>query len=273
MTSIHPHWQETDGEQEVPVRTKAAPASSSRVSRAPAAVVGILLMIGIVAVSFGGMSTLIGQLTNPTPDVTITLTREGPEPASVTIKPGQVIRFVSDDQIPHVLSSDSLPTSDGKTFTTPGMYAGNEYFYTVPASATDATHSYISETNPSFGGTIVVSTATPAPPTPAVSSAAAVTPPVAEASSSAVPLPLAASSSSVTPSPRVTAGVIAVNPYVVGGGKAGGGKAGGGTVPKQQAITKHTPGMNAGSGPESWIAIACAAAALGYTARKALQNA
>ncbi len=275
MTPMHPHWQSTDDEQEVPVRAKnAAPErqrqqqSPIRVSRAPAAVVGILLMLGVAAYSFGGLGEIIGQLTNPTPDVTIHLTQDGPDPTPATVRPGQVIRFVNDDQIPHVLSSDTLPTADGTTFSTPGIFSNGDYFYAVPASAQAGTHTYISETSPDLSGEIIIETAVVA------SSASSVALVVSSASSAAalptssVPqLPLSSApifpplgtTSSVASTSTLPAGVIAVNPYVVGRT--------GTTTSRKPGVTQHKPTGNTESGPAVWIAIACSAVAL-YLATK-----
>ena len=92
MTSMHPHWQSTEDEQIVPVRSKTNDRRAIRGSRAPAAAVGIALMIGVVSYTYGGLGDLIGQLTEPTPDITVNLTQDGPDPTPATIKPGQTIR-------------------------------------------------------------------------------------------------------------------------------------------------------------------------------------
>ena len=180
---MHPHWQSTDDEQEVPVRVKAPAAerpAAVRVSRAPAAVVGIALMVGVVAYSFGGLDAILGQLTNPTPDVTVHVRQGGVDPAVATIMPGQTVRWVNDDQIPHVLTSNTLPTSDGKPFATAIMFQAGEAFYTAPATAAEGTYDYISQTSPDVAGQIVISNS----PAAAASSSSSV---AATASSAPVP--------------------------------------------------------------------------------------
>jgi len=270
MTPLHPHWQSTEGEEDVPVRARTTGATPVSVSRAPAAIVGILLMLGVVAFSFGGVRAIVGQLANPTPDVTIRLTQDGPDPTPATVKQGQVIRFLNEDQIPHVLTSDTLPTSDGDDFVTTGMFAGSDFFYTVPAGAPDGTHDYISETNPEFSGKIIISAVAVA-----ASSSSIANPPVAASSissihalptSSAVPLPLPTQSSSVAVTP-LPAGVIAVNPHVVGAKNAGTSSS------KKPGVTQHKPTKNAESGPELWIMLGCAAAAIAIAARGAFRRA
>lgn len=271
MSDLHPHWQSTEGERSVPVRTgPASAAPHAKVSRLPAAIVGIAIMIGGVTYSFGGVREILGQLTNPTPDVTIRLTQDGPDPDPASARPGNVIRFINEDQIPHVLSSDTLPTSDGKPFVTPIIFAASDYFYTLPLNTLEGTFSFISETNPEFSGQIVVSLASePASSASSVSVSLPISsvPQLPPSPSSVPALPLPASSSrSMQPSP-LPAGVIAVNPHVVGA------KGTGASSSKKPGVTQHKPTTNAESGPELWIMLGCAAAAIAYTAKGAFRRA
>lgn len=254
MTSIHPHWHATEEEEIVPIRTKKSDEKAPiRVSRLPAAMVGILLLFGIAIVSFGGIQSLLGQLTNPTPDITIHLKNSGPDPSPAIVSAGQIVRFVNDDSIPHVLSSTTLPTESTSPFSTPGMYAGNDYFYTIPANAAPGTYDYISETNPEFAGEIVVTV-----PVVTSSSSVAVLA-VSPSSSSAVPVALPIQqSSSIKPLP---AGIIAVNPHVVGTKKQ--------SSSTKQGVTQHKPTKNTESGPAIWIAVMCVVLASAITAQRA----
>lgn len=268
MTPMHPQWQSTEDEQIVPVRAKTDDRRPVRVSRAPAAIVGILLMVGAVAYSFGGLGDLIGQLTDPTPDVTVHLKQDGPDPTPATIKPGQTIRWVNDDQIPHVLTSTTLPTSDGKPFSTPSIFPNDDAFYTAPAGAPEGTYDYISQTSPDFSGQIVISAGANAPTTSSVASTASVAPatssaPAAAQSSSLSALPLPTQqSSSMAPSP-VGANVIAVNPHVVGAKSSSSRKPG---------VTEHKPTKQTESGPAVWIVLGCSVAALYVATRGAFRK-
>lgn len=277
MTPMHPHWQSTEEEQIVPVRDASAPQAPARnVSRAPAAIVGILLMLGVAAFSFGGLEALIGQVTNPTPDVTIRILQSGPEPATVDIRPGQTIRWINEDQIPHVLTSETLPTQDGKPFSSTAIFTNSDYFYTVPLAAIDGTHEYISETSPELAGEIVITTAvavassSSAPvvvPAPIVSSSSSSIAPLPLPVSSAAPQPLPIeqiSSASVTPLP---ANVIAVNPHVVGTRPTGGSSASRKTV-----VTDHKPTKHTESGPEVWIVLGCSVIALAIATKGAFRK-
>lgn len=259
MTSMHPHWESTDDEQIVPVRSKAPTRQPIRVSRAPAAAVGITVMIVAVTYSFGGLDNLIGQLTNPTPDVTVSINQTGTDPAIVTIKPGQTIRWINNDQIPHVLTAESLPTTDGKPFSTPAMFPGSDAFYTSPAASPERTYDYISATSDQVAGQIVISTVSviEAPEAPIPNAQ-----PLSTSSGTKQPT---MQSSSVSPSP-VGANVIAVNPHVVGAKKTPS------TSSKKPGVTEHKPKQQTKSGPAVWIVLGCSAAALVLATRGAFRR-
>lgn len=250
MTPMHPHWQSTDDERDVPVRVRAsATPAGNRVSRLPAAIAGIALMLGIVSFSLGGLRQVLGQLTDPTPDHTIHLTQDGPDPASINVQAGEIVRFVNDDQQPHFLSSDTLKTDDGEPFESSSIFPNEDFFYTVPAGTTPGSHEYISEASPEFLGTIVVVDPTASS---ASSTSAVIAPSSATSSAFSFPSSVPAfpghtgSSSSMAP---LGAGVIAVNPYAVG------------TKPLA-AVTTHKPTKNVDTGPEVWIVLGSSAALL-----------
>lgn len=264
MTSMHPHWESTEDEHVVPIRSKNDERRPIRVSRAPAAAVGIALMVGAVSYAYGGLGDLIGQLTNPTPDVTVNLKQDGPDPTPATIKPGQTIRWVNDDQIPHVLTSTTLPTSDGKPFSTPSMFPNDDAFYTAPASATEGSYDYISQTSPDFSGQIVITTAsaTPSSASSAAVAAASSSPVVTQPPAApAVPLPTQ-QSSSIAPNP-VGANVIAVNPHVVGAKSSSS---------KKPGVIEHRPSKQTETGPGVWIVLGCSVAALYVGTRGAFRK-
>ncbi len=259
MSDLHPHWQATDGESPVPVRVKTVSnkRAAVNVSRMPAATVGMLAVVATAFFALGGRDLLTGQVALPTPDVTIRITQDGPVPPSAEIRPGQTIRFVNEDQIPHVLTSDTLPTDDGQSFSSPGLFTNEDYFYTVPANAPAGTHDYISETEEEVTGeiVIVISAATAS----SASSAAVVLQPVSSTPAasanpiSSVPVFVPASSTPSFPQPtpssvavQLPGDILAVNPYVVGRTGSSGSR--------RPSVTQHTPNANAQSGPALWVA-------------------
>lgn len=256
MTAIHPHWHSSDDEHVIPVRVKqSGKKTDARVSRVSAALVGIMLLLGFAKYSFGGIRNFIGQLTNPTPDITIHLHQDGPDPSPAIVRPGNILRFVNDDAIPHILSSETLPTESGSPFSTPGIYAGNDFFITIPVDALDGMHEYISETNPEFSGQIIIDSSAGT----ANSSSASIETPVIP-SSSAPLLPPSQRSSVTAP---LAAGVIAVNPHVVGATSS---------ASKKPNVTAHKPLKNTESGPAVWIAGICAVLAISLTAKRAVRS-
>ena len=65
---IHPNWHTTDDEEVVPVRVvqreekKEMPTQTMTVSRRPAAIFGILLVVGMTTFFYHGVQNLTGQI-------------------------------------------------------------------------------------------------------------------------------------------------------------------------------------------------------------------
>ncbi len=268
MKSVHPSWQSTEDEQPVHVHARTTPkAGAQKISRVPAAVVGIALMLGVVVYVSGGMEEILGQLTpDPEPDMTVVLTQDGVLPSEITVQPGHIIRFLNNDDQPHILTSETLPTSDNEPFQTSNMFEGEDFFYTVPLGSPDGTHHYISEASEDIEGDITIGADPFAESSSESSIASAV---FSEASSSSVAAALPTSTMSRASVPTVAGSVLAVNPYVVGGPNP---RPTGSTSIKPM-VTQHKPTKNTESGPTLWIAIACGAGALAYVTRKALKEA
>lgn len=268
MTPLHPHWQSTEDEQPVRVRDASQPKRVG-ISRLPAAIVGIALILGAAVYSFGGLETILGQVTPQTADVTVRLTPDGADPVELDIRPGQVIRWINDDQIPHILTSETLPSGTNEPFASSAIFPQSDFFYTVPANAVSGTHEYVSETAGDIGGEITiigaagVTTSTSSAGTIAVSSAPI---PVVSPTSSAAPFPTPiGQTTSLTPvQPPAAGNPIAVNPHVVGAKLLPGQKA--------TAVTQHTPSQHTESGPAVWIVLAVSIGALCYATRGAFRR-
>lgn len=252
MTSLHPHWQSTEDEQPVTVRARSTTPRGAHASRMVAAVVGMAVMVGIGFATFDGWPHFLGQISNPTPDITVHITGDGFAPLSVRVRPGQTIRWVNDDQIPHILGSDDLPTEDGHAFESPGLFNGSDFFYTIPESATAGTYTYISQTATDVNGTIVIESTT----TAVSSSTASIAPAPAIVHSSA--------SSSRSTTIVETTPSIAVNPHVVGTATSRGST--------QATVTQHRPVANVESGPAMWIVMGLSVATIVIVTRKAFER-
>lgn len=148
MTVIHPHWQNTDDVRKEGVHIRISHAQSSR---RPAAILGIsfVLLCGILLLQ--STRTLTGQLTESSSTVRITPT--GLEPASIAVLPGTTITWKNVDTKPHILSSDTLQTTDGLLYST-AIFPEEEFRTTIAEQGLQGSYPYISLTDPTFAGTV-----------------------------------------------------------------------------------------------------------------------
>lgn len=165
MTNLHPHWQTTDSDEEsVPVRIASIDAQEASspapsvpaASRMPGAVIGVLLFLGIGFAMFQGVYSFMGQVT--TERLEIIITEAGLEPSVATASPGQTIVWINESSIPHILTSETLPTDNEKTFETAAIFPGAEGEYEVPLNSQNGTHDYLSRTSGVIAGQIIIDT-------------------------------------------------------------------------------------------------------------------
>jgi plastocyanin len=241
-THIHPDWEET--EDDGIAVAAVLPNRVIAMSRQPAAIIGIALVIGIGFMALDGHSLFTAQVTQA--DATVHITAGGADPTDVTIRPGQVVRWINDDQIPHVLSSADLPTADGKEFLTSAVFPGDSIDYVAPATATAGSYEYVSKTSESVAGTIIIEGSTGAAPISTSRSSVAT---ISSSSSSRIV--------QTTPATPLPAGLL-VNPHTVGGAKATG-----------PAVTHHTPTTTSQTGPKTlWFIVLGSIGILVITTRK-----
>jgi len=122
---MHPNWDSTDNEeQSVPVHitpeapqepakepTPAPPPSQPiQVSRQPAALAGILLVVAVGFTFYKGVESLRGQLTDT---VEIRMTNFGFEPDTVQVDYGMTITWINDTNEPQTITSDEICADDG----------------------------------------------------------------------------------------------------------------------------------------------------------------
>ncbi|MDA1208449.1 MAG: hypothetical protein O2904_00255 [bacterium] len=165
---IHPDWQNTDAEtEEVPVHDVNAPAPTEMhtISRRPAAIAGILLVVGSASLFMHGVDTLTGQLTEP---ISVILADTGIDPVEITVPAGEEVRWTNQQEIPQYLISDTLcsPSAD-ECMSTSTMFEGDEISYTIPADVPAGSYEYFSPTDPSLTGTIIVTKGSSKTVTPA----------------------------------------------------------------------------------------------------------
>lgn len=164
MMDIHPHWQST-GEQGFHV-----PVGHSSVSRRPAALVGIALVVALGITVVHGIpsfslsqpeSALSGTVSPPPPPPSDTaeihITDHGPVPASITVRPGQEITWFNDQTaIPHILESETLRGADGALLYTPAIFPGNSAHFSIARNMEPGAYPYDSTTSDAVAGTVVV---------------------------------------------------------------------------------------------------------------------
>jgi plastocyanin len=167
MSEIHPDWHTLE-EDEMLVSVRAvnepkaekekAPAKkrvhTTTVSRRPAAVFGILMVMGTTTLFYQGVQNLTGQLSEGSLEVQIT--EEGLNPPIIAANAGEQITWVNQRQVPQYIISDTLCSTSGECLNTPTMFQGDSASYTIPQDTADGTYSYFSPTDPNLTGTITV---------------------------------------------------------------------------------------------------------------------
>lgn len=162
---IHPNWHTTDDEEIVPVRAapkkeevQEIPVQTTSVSRRPAAIVGILLVVGITTLFYRGVQNLTGQLTG---SQEIRITDAGFEPQDISAAPGQELSWINERQVPQYIISDTLCDATGECLNTQTMFQDDSSSYTIPTGTADGTYTYFSPTDPNLTGTITVGRSAP----------------------------------------------------------------------------------------------------------------
>jgi plastocyanin len=161
MSDLHPHWHTVEESAApsvpasaiAPVATPIIPSQVSAASRRPAAIIGILAMIGI-GYAFMQGDGLLGQTS--TDSILVRITSEGFEPDIVNAKPGQKIVWHNEDTIPHILYSETLNVKAGELLETSPIFAGANEEITLPADNEGGNFEYASRTKTAFKGAILI---------------------------------------------------------------------------------------------------------------------
>ena len=164
---IHPHWQSTDASQPPPLKKEAVRIRISHApySRRSAAILGVSLAIILGIILVQNVHTITGQLTESS--VVIRITTVGFEPASVTISPSATITWKNVDTKPHILSSDTLLTTDGLLYST-AIFPEEEFRTIIPDESSPGKYQYVSLTDPTMSGTVRIEEKLAYPPSPAL---------------------------------------------------------------------------------------------------------
>ena len=182
MTDVHPHWHTNEDtpvirtEEESAVITPRAvrvPIGGSAAARSPAAVTGILLVLVLGFAAFDVLSSFEtegehAQVAQSSSTVQIRITKDGVSPKTVDVHPGQEIVWTNEDDIPHILESETIISDKGSTLYTPAVFPNSKQNFTLAPNHTPGRHTYLSTTSVNvFGEINVIGTpvTTPAPAT------------------------------------------------------------------------------------------------------------
>jgi hypothetical protein len=167
MSDLHPHWRsiEKQGqktpEQNTTVSFEKQTESSSekRVTRVPAAIVGILVMVGTAYMALQNQSLLVGDTvstTLPSDTHIIKISDSEITPRVITAKPGELITIVNDTKTPQIIQSDTLHIDEGNILVSPAIQPGSAYSFNIFSTEEEKTYRFILFTNPSLFGDIIV---------------------------------------------------------------------------------------------------------------------
>lgn len=287
MTHVHPHWHTTEDVKAAKpdVRPSVAPQQTVMVSRRPAAMVGVLVVVAIGYSLFQGFGGLLGQVTSDA--VTVTITKDGFTPQEIDVAPGQSVVWKNTDSIPHILFSDTLKISNDQPFQSSPIFKNGELKVVIPALIELGDYDYASRTKTDFKGIIhVIAAASSSSSGTLISSESSASSVAAQFSSSEV-----ASSSSVAPQAAssesqallpMNNGGIPENPYTVGsvvqsplGGQVTQNRSSVRSSAKSSIKTTTPPIKNVkpvsqpASGPTVWVVVIAAAIVFAWTIRNA----
>ncbi|MAE68268.1 hypothetical protein CL635_00445 [bacterium] len=159
MNNIHPDWQSED-DVPVPVTVKQSTnAEGIQISRRPAALVGMLIVIGVGFGFFRGTEGLIGQLADSNVQ-TIRITSEGFQPALLEVEHGQTITWINEQDVPHILESDTLCSDTGFCLLTSTLFNGDSDNFTITPDMQPGSYQYSSSIEEGLVGEIVIITET-----------------------------------------------------------------------------------------------------------------
>ncbi len=185
---IHPHWDSTGDSDEVLIsaihddrKSVSVPiaASATTMSRRPAALVGILIVVLLGVTYSGGWSDLIQgiaairaqlgssqqqQAEQAAPaatatQTTVALTVAGVVPPSITVRPGDSFVLRNDTDTLQIIESKTLFESDGSTLSTAAIAPGGSETITLSPTQLPGAFTFASAVNPALTGTVNVNDA------------------------------------------------------------------------------------------------------------------
>ena len=165
MSNIHPDWQAEEGDQDVPVHEKEQPQvepdapieEGNTVSRSPAAIVGMLAVLASGYVFFQGVESLTGQA-SVGGERTVEINADGLNPLVLEVEHGETIRWINNQEVPHIIESDTLCSDTGFCLRTNTLFEGDSDNFTITQDMASGTYDYFSSISGDINGQIVIVT-------------------------------------------------------------------------------------------------------------------
>lgn len=150
------------------------------VSRKPAAIAGIVLVLVVGYGFVQGIDQLTGQLQNPaaaTPaavsstaavaapavlpkTIVIRITEQGPVPVAAKVAGGGMVTIINDREFPQIIRSKDpakpILDSKGTPILSPALFKDDRYQFTVSQTQQAGTYAFTSDTTPELLGTLTI---------------------------------------------------------------------------------------------------------------------
>lgn len=136
MSNLHPHWQADEIQQHVHTETE--------ISRRPAAIVGMLIVLGIFGYVIRGADMLKGQVSDAT-FPTIMITEHGFVPSYIEVEKGQTIQWESDTDALVTLLSDTLCSDNAFCLRSDALQKGQKHTFSITQNMQARTYTYTSK--------------------------------------------------------------------------------------------------------------------------------
>jgi hypothetical protein len=156
-----------DGISPATVEETVTHLQAKTVSRKPAAMVGIALVLVTGVALFQGFGFITAQLAPSTLHlpVEIHITDTGIVPDMAEVFPGQEVVFYNDQaDLPHILESNSIKDQNNKPLYTPAIFPGTSQSVKISATQPAGVFQYVSTTANDVKGSLLIKADTTTPP-------------------------------------------------------------------------------------------------------------
>lgn len=156
MNNLHPAWQSEDEEVPVHIVSKQQNTPAKEISRRPAAIVGMLLVVGAGFLFFLDIESPTGQLVDlPVSGPSIRITDTGFMPSTLDVRHGETITWVSETDFPLTVTSDVLCSDNNFCLQTDPLTTGNQQSFTITQGMASGPYTYYTKETGMQGQIIV----------------------------------------------------------------------------------------------------------------------